>query len=54
MCRVNSFKIDDDGVVTDFENENDDENDFNFNFIPELSDTVLHQSPRFSSLIVVV
>ena len=41
---VNSFKIDDDGEVTDFEN-NDNENtfDFIFNFLPELSDTVLHQ-----------
>ncbi len=38
---VNSFKIDDDGEVTDFENDN--ENDFIFNFLPELSDTVLHQ-----------
>ena len=48
MCRVNSFKIDDDGEVTDF--ENDDENTFNFNFIPELSDTVLHQWINFCHL----
>ena len=45
MCRVNSFKIDDDGEVTDFENDNENTFDFIFifNFLPELSDTVLHQ-----------
>ena len=47
---VNSFKTDDDGEVTDFENDNENTFDFIFNFLPKLSDTVLHQWINFCHL----